>query len=103
MNAQISEAGMRESDLLAFEIALSKSDAGAVMAAYNLVNGLYNSSNNHLLNDILKGDFGFKGFIESDANLGIQSALDANTGIDFDITRIALLRTFPVTGVPSYF
>ncbi|HXM42619.1 MAG TPA: glycoside hydrolase family 3 C-terminal domain-containing protein [Bryobacteraceae bacterium] len=65
-NAQIDERGMRESDLLAFEIGIADSNVQSVMCAYNLVNGVYNCENAHLLNDILKGDWQFPGFVMSD-------------------------------------
>ncbi|MGO4879514.1 MAG: glycoside hydrolase family 3 C-terminal domain-containing protein [Bryobacteraceae bacterium] len=65
-NAIIDERGMRESDLLAFEIGVKDSNVQSVMCAYNLVNGVYNCENSHLLNDILKGDWQFPGFVMSD-------------------------------------
>jgi beta-glucosidase len=65
-NAQIDERGMRESDLLAFEIGVKDSNVQSVMCAYNLVNSVYNCENAHLLNDILKGDWQFPGFVMSD-------------------------------------
>lgn len=65
-NAVIDERGARESDLLAFEIGLKQSGVQSVMCSYNLVNGAYSCANDHLLNEILKGEWGFKGFVMSD-------------------------------------
>jgi beta-glucosidase len=65
-NAVIDERSARESDLLAFEIALKDSQAQSVMCSYNLINGAYSCENSHLLNDILKGDWAFPGFVFSD-------------------------------------
>ena len=65
-NALIDERGMRESDLLAFEIGIADSNVQSVMCSYNLVNGVYACENAHLLNDILKGDWQFPGFVMSD-------------------------------------
>lgn len=65
-NAVIDERGARESDLLVFEIALKDSKVQSVMCSYNLVNGSYGCENSHLLNDILKGDWAFPGFVMSD-------------------------------------
>jgi uncharacterized protein (TIGR03437 family) len=65
-DAEIDERGMRESDLLAFEIGAKDSNVQSVMCAYNLVNDVYNCENAHLLNDILKGDWQFPGFVMSD-------------------------------------
>ena len=65
-NALIDERGGRESDLLAFEISVRDSNAQSVMCSYNLTNGVYNCENNHLLNDILKTDWSFPGFVMTD-------------------------------------
>jgi beta-glucosidase len=65
-NVEIDERAARESDLLAFEIALKDSHVQSVMCSYNLVNNVYSCENAHLLNDILKGDWGFDGFVMSD-------------------------------------
>ncbi|MEI9970126.1 MAG: glycoside hydrolase family 3 N-terminal domain-containing protein [Terracidiphilus sp.] len=66
VNAVISKRGMQESDLLAFHIAISIANPGAVMCGYNRVNGDYNCENSYLLHDVLKGQWGFKGFVDSD-------------------------------------
>lgn len=66
LNANMDKRVLRETDLLAFEIALKESDAGMVMAAYNRVNGDYCSENTYLLTDVLKKAWGFKGFVLSD-------------------------------------
>ncbi len=66
VNAVISKRGMQESDLLAFHIAISIANPGAVMCGYNPVNGDYNCENSYLLHDVLKNHWGFKGFVDSD-------------------------------------
>ena len=45
MSADIAEAAARETDLLAFEIAIETGQPGAVMCAYNRVNGVYACEN----------------------------------------------------------
>lgn len=65
-NIQIDERAARETDLLAFEIGIKDSNVQSVMCSYNLVNGVYACENPHLLNEVLKGDWGFKGFVMSD-------------------------------------
>jgi beta-glucosidase len=65
-NSVIEEGAHRESDLLAFEIAIEKGQPGSVMCAYNLVNGDYSCGNSHLLNTVLKRDWGYKGWVMSD-------------------------------------
>ena len=66
VNAIISKRGMQESDLLAFHIAISIANPAAVMCSYNRVNGDYACENSYLLHDVLKGQWGFKGFVDSD-------------------------------------
>jgi beta-glucosidase len=66
VNAVISKRALQESDLLAFHIALRISDAVGVMCSYNRVNGDYACENSYLLTDVLKREWGFKGFVVSD-------------------------------------
>ncbi len=66
VNAIISKRGMQESDLLAFHIGISIANPGAVMCSYNRVNGDHACENSYLLNDVLKTQWGFKGFVDSD-------------------------------------
>lgn len=65
-DVHIGERAARESDLLAFEIGVERSHADAVMCAYNRVNGFFSCENNYLLNEVLKTDWKFSGFVLSD-------------------------------------
>ncbi len=90
LSATLDEAAFRESDLLAFEIALETGHPGAVMAAYNRVNGTYMSENAALLNGVLKGDWGFAGWVMSDwsathsTDAAALAGLDQESGVDND-------------------
>src|SRR5262245_17269898 len=55
LDAIIDPDAHRESDLLAFEIAIERSQPGAVMTGYNKINGDYAGGNGVLINDVLKG------------------------------------------------
>ena len=66
VNAILSERTLREIYLKPFERAIIEGGAMSVMPAYNKVNGDYCSENEHLLNEILRGEWGFKGFTVSD-------------------------------------
>ena len=66
LDAVIDPDAHRESDLLAFEIAIERAQPGAVMAAYNKVNGDYAAANNVLINDVLKGAWAYRGWVMSD-------------------------------------
>lgn len=78
----ISKRAMRESDLLAFEIGVGIADPGAVMCSYNSVNGDFACENKYLLTDVLKKEWGFKGFVVSDWG-GTHSTVKASAaGLD---------------------
>ncbi len=62
---------MRSQYLLAFEKAV-KAGAGTVMSSYNCIDGVPCTSNHRLLTDMLRGEWGFKGFVYSDL-LSIES------------------------------
>jgi beta-glucosidase len=81
-DAEIDERGMRESDLLAFEIGVADSGVQSVMCSYNLVNDVYACENAHLLNDILKGDWQFPGFVMSDWGATHSTVNAALNGLD---------------------
>ncbi|MFZ1179637.1 MAG: beta-glucosidase [Mycobacterium sp.] len=66
LNAIIDPDAHRESDLLAFEIAIERSQPGAVMTAYNKVNGAYTAANEVLINEVLKGVWAYRGWVMSD-------------------------------------
>jgi beta-glucosidase len=66
VNAIISKRAMQESDLLAFHIAISIANPGAIMCSYNRVNSDYACEDSYLLRDVLKNDWGFNGFVLSD-------------------------------------
>jgi beta-glucosidase len=75
------DAAQRESDLLAFEIGIETGQPGSVMCAYNRVGGTYACEHAHLLNDLLKGDWGYKGWVMSDWG-AVHSVEAANAGLD---------------------
>jgi beta-glucosidase len=66
VDISISKRAARESDLLAFEIGVSKGHPAAVMCSYNRVNGDFACENKWLLTDVLKRDWKFPGFVLSD-------------------------------------
>jgi beta-glucosidase len=66
VNIHIDKRAARESDLLAFEIGITEGHPAAVMCSYNRVNGDFACENNYLLNEFLKRDLKFPGFVLSD-------------------------------------
>ncbi len=65
LDAIIDPAAHRETDLLAFQIAIERSQPGAIMSGYNKINGEYASGNHHLLNEVLKGAWSYQGYGDS--------------------------------------
>jgi beta-glucosidase len=84
VNAVISKRAMREGDLLAFQIALHDSGAGAIMCSYNRINGTYACENSYTLG-VLKNDFAFKGFVVSDWGATQSTAKAALAGLDVEM------------------
>jgi beta-glucosidase len=85
VNIRADKRAIRESDLLAFEIGVKESGAGAVMCSYNLLNGDYACENSYLLADALKKDFGFQGFVLSDWGGTHSTAKAALAGLDMEM------------------
>ena len=66
MNAVLDERTLREIYLTGFEIAVKEGKAKAIMTSYNQVNGTYANENRHLLQDILRKEWGFDGIVITD-------------------------------------
>jgi beta-glucosidase len=82
VDARIDEAALRESDLLAFQIAIERGDPGSVMCAYNRLNGEWCGENAWLLEHVLRTDWGWKGWVMSDWGAVHTTAKAALAGLD---------------------
>ena len=82
MDAQLDEASLRESDLLAFQIAIERGRPGSVMCAYNRINTHYACESDFLLNQVLKRDWGYRGWVMSDWGAVHSTVKAANAGLD---------------------
>ncbi len=85
LSSDIDERTLREIYLPAFEASVKEAHAGAVMDAYNLVNGSYMTQNVHLNNDILKKEWGFDGILVSDWGATHDGVAAANGGLDLEM------------------
>ena len=85
VSSDIDERTLREIYLPAFEAAVKEGKVTALMTSYNPVNGVHASQNNHLINEILKGDWGFKGFVMSDWGSVYDGVGPANGGLDLEM------------------
>lgn len=82
VSANMDDAQAHMSDLLAFQIALEQSDPGSVMCAYNRVHETYACENDWLLNQVLKKEWGYKGYVMSDWGAAHSTAKSINAGLD---------------------
>ncbi len=85
VSSDIDERTLREIYLPAFEAAVREGHAGAIMDAYNLVNGVYMTENQHLNIEIAKKEWGFDGIIMSDWGATHDGVAAANGGLDLEM------------------
>jgi beta-glucosidase len=85
VDARVEERALREIYLPQFEAAIKEGGAGSVMCAYNRVNGQYACENQHLLEDVLKRDWAFRGFVLTDYGAAKSTINSLNNGLDLDI------------------
>jgi len=85
INEIIDERTLREIYLPAFHAAVQDGGVLTVMGAYNLINGEHCCENQHLLNEILKTDWGFKGLVISDWGGVHHTDLAALNGMDIEM------------------
>jgi beta-glucosidase len=85
LSSDIDERTLREIYLPAFEASVKEVHVGAVMDAYNLVNGTYMTQNNHLNNEILKNEWKFDGIVMSDWGATHDGVAVAKGGLDLEM------------------
>ncbi len=90
VDVTVDEESLRDVYLPQFHTLVTRGQVGAVMSAYNSVNGAYASENPHLLHDILKSEWGFAGPVMSDWFLGVHSGAPAViAGLDLEMPTAA--------------
>jgi beta-glucosidase len=85
LSSDVDERTLREIYLPAFEASVKEAKVGAVMDAYNLVNGTYMTANDHLNNEILKKEWGFNGILMSDWGATHDGVAAFNGGLDLEM------------------
>jgi beta-glucosidase len=85
VNVIVPERALREIYLPAFEAAVRVAKVGAVMDAYNKVNGDYCTENNFINNLLLKGEWGFDGVLMSDWGATHSALGPARAGLDLEM------------------
>ena len=76
----VDERTLRELYLTGFEIVVKEAHPKTIMSSYNLVNGTYANENAHLLQDILRRDWGFDGAVVTDWGGSNDHALGVKNG-----------------------
>jgi beta-glucosidase len=81
-DSRVSQRALREIYLRNFEIAVREAQPWTIMTSYNYLNGRYTSEDRGLLEDVLRGEFGFEGTIMTDWGGGLDAAAQVAAGND---------------------
>jgi beta-glucosidase len=84
-SSDVDERTLREIYLPAFEASVKEAKVGALMDAYNLVNGVYMTQNGYLNNEVVKKEWGFDGVMMSDWEATHDGIAAANNGLDLEM------------------
>jgi beta-glucosidase len=84
-SSDVDERTLREIYLPAFEASVKEAKVGALMDAYNLVNGVYMTQNGYLNNEVVKKEWGFDGIMMSDWEATHDGIAAANNGLDLEM------------------
>lgn len=84
-SSEIEERALREIYLPAFETAVKKGKTRSIMCAYNALNGIYCSENKFLLQNILRDEWGFQGFVVTDWGASKDRAKGIKAGVDLEM------------------
>ncbi len=87
VSSEVDERTLREIYFPAFERAIREGQVASVMTAYNLLNGTYCSHHEWLLRNVLKGQWGFSGFVMSDWGAVHDGPGSATAGMDLEMPR----------------
>jgi len=94
--ATMDEQTLRENYALPFQIVVEKADPACIMAAYNGVNGSFATENKHLMTDIVRTDWGWKGVMLSDWwATKDHGDLSMNSGLDLEMPDNRAFESLP--------
>ncbi len=81
-NVVIDKRALQETDMLAFQIAIEESGVGTVMCACNKLNSAYTCENDYVIDQVLKKDWEFTGWVMSDWGATHSTVNSALAGLD---------------------
>jgi beta-glucosidase len=85
IDIKVSERALREIYMPAFESVVKNANIASIMCGFNKVNGDYACENHHLITEVLKGEWGYRGFVLSDFNAIHNAQKGAWAGTDLDM------------------
>ena len=93
IGSDIDERTLHEIYLTPFKAAVQKAKVWALMAAYNPLNGVWNTQNAYTLDTILKKKWGFQGLVMSDWDCTYSTDTAANAGLDMEMGSYQFFTT----------
>ncbi|KAL3427319.1 glycoside hydrolase family 3 domain protein [Phlyctema vagabunda] len=97
----VSKRVLHELYFPAFKASVQEGKAASIMCSYNRLNGYYACENDWLLNEVLKQDWGFEGFVVADWYFSVRSTVAAvNGGLDISMPGGSLEESY---GFPAYY
>ncbi len=103
VDVKVSERALHEIYFPAFKAAVQEAGVGAVMSAYNKVNGVWCAENPHLLTEVLKKQWGFKGLVVSDWASTHSTVAMERAGLDVEMPGAESLKEFQKDPIYSRF
>ncbi|PYE51014.1 beta-glucosidase [Deinococcus yavapaiensis] len=99
VDVRVGERALREVYLPPFEAAIRHGSVASIMASYNRVNAEFMCENTRLLTNVLRGEFGFRGWVVSDFGANHATSASANAGLDWELTFAPKWRDALLTAV----
>ena len=90
VNEVIADRVLHELYLLPFEMAVKEGQVASVMCSYNAVNGPHACEDRHHLTDVLRGQWGFNGYVQSDFFAAHSAAATLRAGMDHEMPGLAI-------------
>jgi beta-glucosidase len=84
-SVEVDEHVLRELYLLPFEMLVKDADIAAIMSAYNRIRGVYATEYRYTLTDVLRTEWGFDGYVQSDFWSCRSAAPSLNAGMDHEM------------------